>query len=274
MVSIIKNFFSVFKDRTRSTDQQPVTEASSQDQVNGSDYIGAVCRVLNSENECYYVGQIESFDAASGELKIPLYRGEFIKKSTQYDAPVKIQIQSSSRVTMLYGTVRKQSREFWCVQLVNAVEHQDQREGFRQLIKGTASVQRCGASPAEKIPCELVDISMTGICFRCKEQFAAQERITVFDVLLYPDAPHSYTFPCVVSRSFTNREKESVKEDDTVEEGEEAEPTEAVEAVELQQPEDLETFYGCAFLPLSAEEHDQLYQDIFTLQWQERIAEL
>lgn len=230
-----------------SKDTQP--ESS----VNGKDYVGALCRVLNHDNECYYVGRIESFDASSDELRITAHRSDHIAKIAQYDAPVKIQIQSSSHITMLYALVKKQAKDFWCVELVRTVQCQDQRDGFRQVIKGTAFVRREGDSDAERIPCSLVDISLTGICFRCKQPFVERDLIVLSDVRLYPKATHSYTFHCMVRRTFT-------------------EPGEDEDAP--KHPASQETFYGCAFLPLSVEEQDQLYQDIFALQRQERASEL
>lgn len=224
---------------------------STLDKKTGKAYLGSLCRVLNFDNICYFVGRIEDYDPSCNEIKLSAYRSDQILSTTEYSAPVKLQILSGDQVILLYAHVKRQSQSFWWVHPINVVEREDQRDGFRQVLSGTAYVMPMDGKEEEKVPCQLVDISLTGICFRCEQEFQVFDRIVLTNVALYPKAPHSYTLPCIIYRTFT-RESDTHKT--------------------LSRHPFI--YYGCAFQRLSQEEKENLFKDIFLLQQMERRSEM
>lgn len=215
----------------------------------GQDYVGSFCRVLNDKNICYFIGQIEEFSSVHDELKIVPLRSGTIPQQLPYNAPVKLHVQHQNQVIILYGFMRRQTPRFWWIQPDTIIEREDQREGFRQALHGTGMVMRKRGEEAEKVPCELIDISLGGVCIRCRKALHVSESIVISEASLYPDSTNLYTFECIVCRSFTKRDSD-------------------MSDSEPQPPK--ETYYGCAFESLSSAESDRLYRDIFFLQKQDR----
>ncbi len=230
--------------------EEDLSHPSTLDKKTGKAYLGSLCRVLNFDNICYFVGRIEGYDPECDEIKISSYRGDQILSHAEYDAPIKLQILSGDQVILFYAHVKRQSKDFWWVHPINFVEREDQRDGFRQVLSGTAYAALMGQEE-KKVPCQLVDISLTGICFRCTQEFHVFDQILLTQAALYPKAPHSYTLPCVIHRTFT-RESDAQK---------------VLSAHSF-------IYYGCAFMRLSQGEKESLFKDIFLLQQRERTSEM
>lgn len=235
----------------------------------GKSYVGSVCKVLSNENKCYFVGKIGEYDAECDNLKVVPYRGDLISHSVQYDTPIKLQVQNKDQIILLYGMAKGQSREYWKVQVVSVENHEDQREGFRQMLDGTGYVYGEWEPDEKKSPCKLVDISLTGILIYSDRKFFVGDNIVITDGILHPTIPTPYTLTCVVCRSFEERVQE---EDKAQQDGEEQETGTPRKAKKLQLPGG--TYYGCMFQRLPSSTEDRLYKDIFQLQQHERKSDL
>lgn len=214
------------------------------------DYIGALCKVLNYNNSIYFLGEIEEYDVNNHEVKIIPYRDEVVHVITASNVPVKLHIQKGDQITVLYGVTKRQSSNCWWITLNNIIEYNEQREGFRQVVHGTATVKRLDNQDSEEISCELVDISLMGVCFCCKEEFKVDEKIMITTSTLYPNSSNSYTFECMVRRVFERTKKD-----------------------EIQDQISDRKYYGCAFVNLSASNRKNIAKDILFLQCQERKFE-
>ena len=263
LTATLKNFLGGKKNETPQQESHP--ERS---------YEGEVCRVLNDKNACFFVGKIEEYDEAKKEVKISAYRSDSIPSRTHFNDYVKLYIQNSNHVTTMYGTVTRQSSDFWWVTVSEIVQHSNQREGFRQIVHGSAIVTQKTAVGTLEIPCELIDISLSGVCISCDQELQKDEKILLSGVSLYTNAPRLYNFDCMICRSF--QDEDEVADAENVEGSEETEKQENTEKNE----EDLSAvvpskyYYGCIFLQLSAADRSDLHQDIFFLQKQERQSEL
>ena len=238
------------------------SEVTLQESHTAKGYEGEVCRVLNDKNACFFVGEIEEYDEAKKEVKISAYRSYSIPSRTHFNDYVKLHIQSSNRITTMYGTVTRQSSDFWWVTVNEIVQHSNQRDGFRQIVHGSAIVTQKTANGTIEIPCELVDISLSGVCISCDQELQKDEKILLSGVSLYSNAPRLYNFVWMIRPSFQ----------DTEDNEEDKDTGEDKEALSVVVPS--KYYYGCIFLQLSAVDRTDLYQDIFFLQKQERQSEL
>lgn len=218
------------------------------------DCVGALCKVLNYDNKIYFVGEIEEYDVNNHEVKIIPYRDESACVITASDVPVKLHIQKGDQITVLYGVTKRQSSNCWWITLDNIVEYNEQREVFRQVVHGTATVKKLENQESEEIACDLVDISLMGLCFCCKEEFKVGEKMIITTSTLYPNASNSYTFECVVRRVFERTKKDEIQD-------------------EKQEQISDRKYYGCAFVNLSPSIRKNLSKDILFLQSQERKFE-
>ncbi len=243
----------------------------------GSHYVGAVCKILDYENKQYFLGKVKTYNSRYNELEIVPYRMESIPVTVKYNTPVKLQIQKGDHLTMLYGTARKQDRECWWVTLDTVQSCEEQREGFRQVVKGKSIMTRPEKDESEKTFCDLVDISLTGICIKCEEDMQVGERIILHDVMLYAGVREKHTLVCEIRRIFVRGPKNEViplaplptsPEDDP------NQPQIVIESLgqkEPIRPEMLkEKYYGCSFVKFSPEEREQICRELFVIQQRER----
>ncbi len=243
----------------------------------GSQYVGSVCKILDYENKQYFLGKIEAYDIEYNEFQIAPYRMESIPRTVRYNTPVKLQIQSGEHLTMLYGAARKQDRDYWWVTLDTVQNCEEQREGFRQILQGKSTITRPDKNESEKVFCDLVDISLTGICIKCAEDMEVGERIIVHDVMLYAGVREKHTLVCQVRRVFARGPKNEViplaplpaqpKPDPH-------QPQIVIESLDRKEPIRPEMFkekyYGCSFLKFSQEEREQICRELFVIQQRER----
>lgn len=243
----------------------------------GSHYVGTVCKILDYENKQYFLGKIEAYDIKYNEFQIAPYRMESIPRTVPYNTPVKLQIQSGEHLTMLYGTARKQDRDYWWVTLDTVQSCEEQREGFRQVLRGKSIITRPDKNESEKVFCDLVDISLTGICIKCAEDLEVGERIVLHDVTLYAGVEDKHTLVCQVRRVFARGPKNEViplAPLPTSPEFDSQEPQIVIESLDQKEPIQPEMFkekyYGCSFLTFSQEEREQICRELFVIQQRER----
>lgn len=242
-------------------EENQLEEQQKPHKISGEDFVGALCKVVMSENKAGFMGRIKAYDAEYDELKISGHRIEAIPVMTYYGAPVKIEINSREQLAVLYGAVRKQDTNFWWVTLEHAEKHFEQRESFRQPLNGMDAMIQRGDNKQEAISCNLIDISLTGICISCKTDLQIGENIVIQKVCLYPNASHSYTFDCEVQRAFIRGQDNRI-----IDLG--AEGLQGSDEAKKQKPE--EKYYGCSFRYISSEEREKLCKDIFFVQQQQR----
>ncbi len=230
-------------------------------------YKGEVCRVLNEKNACFFVGEIGEYDAVNNEVKISAYRNDYIPTRTHFNNYVKLYIQNKNHITTVYGIVKRQSSDFWWVTVNEIVQHSNQRESFRQVLHGSATVAQESADGQLEISCDLIDISLSGVCICCDQELHPDKKIRLSNVSLYSDAPRLYNFDCMICRTF---QEEEINEAEDTASAEDAKSE--AEVMPMNVPD--KYYYGCIFLQLSPEDRADLHQDIFLLQKRERQSEL
>lgn len=274
MVRIINSFGTALQKFLGFSAKEQQTIYSG---YSGSNYVGTVCKILDYENKQYFLGKIEAYDAKYNELKIGPYRMESIPVTVKYNTPVKLQIQKGEHLTLVYGTARKQDKECWRVTLDDVQQCEEQREGFRQPLKGQIMVTR--PLREKQTTCDLVDISLTGICIKSKEDMELGEHIIIHDVALYAGAVKKHTFVCDVRRIFGRGPNNEVinivpaptRAAKTEDSNQERIVIESLDSP--QHPQSLqfeEKYYGCSFFALSQEEKEQIYKEMFMIQQRER----
>ncbi len=264
-------FFGMGAKKTKEEEEGSATSFAKE-------YIGVVCKVLDYENKQCFSGKIEEYDPEYNELKIVPYRMDYISVSVPYNTPIKLQIQKGEQLTLLYGIARKQSKECWWVTLDDVIRCEEQREGFRQPLKGQIMVTR--PIGGKKFSCDLVDISLTGICIKTKEDMEVGEHIMLHDVVLDADAVEKRSFICEVRRVFGRGPNNEViniapAPNPTPEPEDPNKVQIVIESLDgegsPQRPLVFEEkYYGCSFLDLSPEEKDEMYKELFAIQQRER----
>lgn len=204
---------------------------------NYEDYVGAICQVMSDENKIYFVGQIQNYSDERNEMRIGLHKGEQTP-SVMHNTHIKINIQNREDVIVLYGVVTGQAASFWRVELESMMQREEQRDGFRQVLKCKATIIKHDAEKDDEIPfvCDLINISLTGIAFRSEQVFEIGEEIWVDEAVLHKNCPTKYSFKCTVRRTFKD-------ENDKV-------------------------CYGCEFERIPSSVENSLCKDLFYLQAQ------
>lgn len=265
----IKKFANAFKELLGGKKEAP-SEPKATDHLM-TPYKGEVCRVLNEKNTCFYVGEIGDYDVINNVVKIPPYRNDYIPTRTHYNDFVKLYIQNQNHITTIYGRVKQQSSGYWKIEVSEVVQHSNQREAFRQVISRPAKLQQEGLNDDVALDCELVDISLSGVCICCEQELHPDKKISLSGVSLYPDAPKLYDFDCMICRTFQPQEISAIETDTEDAASAEDASTEA-EVIPAITPS--KYYYGCVFLQLSPDDRADLHQDIFLIQKRERQSEL
>lgn len=235
----------------KNMNREPTNQQEIEKNFN-KDYVGALCKVLNYNNCIYFLGEIEEYDANNNEIKIIPHRDEVVRVVTASNVPVKLHIQKGDQITILYGITKRQSSNCWWITMNNIIECNEQREVFRQAVRGTGTVKRLEDQESEEISCDLVDISLGGICFCCKEEFEVDEKIIIETSALCQNSSNTYTFECVIRRVFERLKREEMQEQET------------------QEQVSHRNYYGCAFVNLSPSNRKNISKEILFLQKQER----
>lgn len=199
-------------------------------------WIGALCEVLTMENGLLFVGTVGAYEPATGEISVELRKGESTPRGVIYRTEVKVRIHAlrgQSGVVLMYGAVTRNTADLWWIEIDRTIACLERRESFRIPLKGEAYIT---GAEGEKLPCELVDISLTGVAFRCHKPFAEGERLLLSDIRLLEDGL-DYTFRCQVQRVVDDEEQGKGR-----------------------------YFCGCSFYDLRSGQEDRLCQDIFALQ--------
>lgn len=130
-----------------------------------SSALGAICEVLTRENHLLFVGRIQEYDRAGGRLCAELRKGEGTPGGVLYHEPVKVHIymgQEQGKVMIAYGQVERNAADHWWIELENVVSGPERRENFRQMVRGRGILTD---REGRKQPCNLVDISISGVKF-------------------------------------------------------------------------------------------------------------
>lgn len=158
--------------------------------------------------------------------------------SSPYDLPVKINLFSNSTgYHTIGGHVYIANNVFWRINKVSKLSDIEKRDFFRVRVcaTGKAYFQK-NTNPEEEpvpTPIKILDISLSGIMFKTKEQFQINDLIYIFDIQLHDEAPVFSTL-CTVRR--------------------------------INYGLDSNILYGCSFESLSEKEEDALFSTIFNLQ--------
>ena len=209
--------------------------------------VGLLCEVLTEDNTLLYVGSITNYNYIDYEMQIHIHKGDRPPNGVIYNTPVKVRVRRAGgheQLMIIYGNVLRCAPKFWRIVIEHAVVCKEHRESFRQRVSGSALVapRRDKESAEEEFcPCDLVDISLSGIAFRSRGVYEVGDHLTLSAVQLTKRG-HRYTFHCVVRRVQRDDEKASW------------------------------SLYGCSLLDINARTESLLSKDIFKLQAQELSA--
>ena len=198
-----------------------------------SSVLGAMCEVLTRENHLLFVGTIREYDEAGNRICAELHKGEHTPQGVLYHSLVKVRFWGkSSQVMIAYGKVERNAADHWWIELERVVSSPERRENFRQMVRGRGIVTD---REGEQLPCDLVDISISGVKFYSQGQYTEGDLLELSGFRLRPEGP-VYTLLCLVRR---------------------------VDQVDERKNQ---YAYGCSFCDLPARQENQLCQDIFNLQ--------
>lgn len=205
-----------------------------------AEYIGALCEVFSTENRLLFVGMIRAFDPRSQELRVELHKGSSTPRGIIHKTEVKLRVHASrgqASVVMLYGQVIRCADDYWSIEVQNAMFCSERRQSFRQQVsvKGMVSRRGYGKGRTDPVPCQLEDISLTGLKFRSGEHYEVGEQLSLSAIRLQKSGP-VHDFLCTVQRAQPDPEGGPMSS------------------------------YGCSFDKMPLWQEDELCADIFSLQ--------
>lgn len=205
-----------------------------------SDYVNSICEILTLENRLLLVGSLQKYDANAQNIFVELKNNDTVPRPQKVGETVKVQFHHSrnkERITVFLGKLFGCDRISWRIQLQEEIMRLETRQNFRQRVQGTAQVKRIWSATLQGSfqPCELVDISLGGICFRSELKYTVKETLFFSSVKLVPHG-HTYSFHCIVRRIQPDAKNPKFN------------------------------LYGCEFRGLEVQEENLLCRDIFTLQ--------
>lgn len=204
--------------------------------------VGCPCEVLKLDNQILFAGTVQGYDIENEDLAIAIRKGTETPRGIVYHTPVKLHVhtdRSLQKVMLLYGVVTRCAADFWKITLKYTFACVERRSNFRQTVFAEAVVTRNFDEEVEQqssSPCRIMDVSLSGLCFRNRETYLPGETIEVSSIQLRQDGS-IYTFICTVERSW---------------------PLENGRAGEM--------CYGCKYKDIPEHEEDQLFHDLFSLQ--------
>lgn len=197
-------------------------------------YLNMMVEVLNMENKLLFVGQIQSIDVET--IQVREIRGRHVPPAI-FNTVVKLKcISDAPEVEILYGKLSGNTDTWWRLDRLEEKRVQDNRAYYRQWINAEAMVRRAVdlTEGAEK-PCRVLDISMGGVLLRCDEEFRVGDYLLLLQTKILKEAPFELT--CFVRRVAEDRNGGRL--------------------------------YGCEFGSIPIEEEERLCRVLFTAQQQE-----
>ena len=200
-----------------------------------SEYLGALCEVLTPDNQLLFVGLVRAYYRDMNELEIHIHRGARAPGGLCYNDPIKLRVHTArgaGSVVMLYSAMRRCTEGFWRVEIQNSIRCLERRESFRQPVAASGTIWRLPAVIGESaFPCQLTDISLTGVGLLTQAKLYEGDRFLLRDVVLEKEP--AYTFQCSIRRVHKREEQ---------------------------------YLYGCSFYGLSQQQEERLCQTLFSLQ--------
>lgn len=202
--------------------------------------IGALCEVHRLDNHLMFASTVQAYDDENKDLTIVIRKGSETPQGIVYRTPVKLRVHTDRQlqsVLLLYGLVVRCSVDFWKITLMHSFSCLERRGNFRQTVFAEAVVTRgTDEQGNSSSPCRMIDVSLSGLCFRSRETYFPGEQLVVSALQLRQDGP-IYTFGCTVER---------------------IQPLDNARSGEMR--------YGCRYNNITEAEQDQLFHDLFSLQ--------
>lgn len=194
---------------------------------------GALCEVMTMENRLLFVGSLTDGRLDANEICVELHKGGRIPLGIIHRMEVKVRVHvRGGDVVLLLGEVTRSGSEFCWLEVQEITTRPERRENFRIKVQAQAAVT---GEDGETAPCDLVDISLTGLCFSSRMDYQIGEKLTIHGLQLRR-AGTVYELDCHVCRTA---------------------PDQACDGRSL---------YGCRFSGLTGVKEDWLCRDIFALQ--------
>lgn len=200
-------------------------------------YLGASCEVLTLDNQLLFAGFIHRYDDGEDEITVAIRNGNETPQGIIYHTPVKLHVQTNitmNKVLLLYGLVSRCAANFWRIALKHTFSCAERRSSFRQPVSAEAVIYRStDMDTSTTATCNMIDISLTGLCFTSQEEYSQGEQIVVSSLQLSHGGP-VHSFACTVQR--------------------------------IQPLEGKRIRYGCRFNNITERQEDLLFHDMFSLQ--------
>lgn len=212
-----------------------------------SEYIGVSCSVYSDLGKKLYEGTIDSYDTARQELAIMAKdRREVNFDDLEYGTHVKIFLhlyKLKRTIMVFYGIILRSLTDCLFISLKQAEALHENRKHFRIETQSEARIQQLILLPdtneiitvKESNPCNVVDVSITGIGFWSPGNYSIGDILLLSD-LEFESLKVVHQFYCIIRRK---------KQDDAHK--------------HLY-------FYGCEFIAVPTRAEDELCHDIFLLQ--------
>lgn len=188
------------------------------------------------ENRLLFAGLLGNYDPREERLRVKLRIGFDTPQGMVYGTRIKLRIRPPhqfDQVFVMYARILRCRHDFWFVIPERLAQYTESRSSFRVSVRGSALVRDAQAPEDECMSAKLIDVSLGGICFQSRADFAVQQDVLLTNVRLMPDRK-GFTLPCRIVRI-------------------------AGRGV-------VYTRYGCRFLEMSERQQNLLFRDLLALQ--------
>lgn len=194
-------------------------------------YPGAAVEVYGTENNLIFLGKIDRVGEET--IEIVEANGRYVPQVI-YNTEIKVvSVASREEIAVLFGKVCGSTADMWKLDRLRFFCEQERRVYYRQKIDAGALVRRLADGEyTEEVVCKILDVSMGGVQFRCRETFHVGDRLLLtMPHLAAEEEPFILT--CRIRR------------------------------------EGGEYTYGCEFEKVPAREHERLFRAILSAQRKE-----
>ena len=211
---------------------------SSEFEFSIMEYLNCPCEILTEQDTKLLSGKIGPYDENREILTVNVQDNGYSTQQIQHQCPIRLRIYTKEKreIIICYGFVESIGSGHWYIKLQDIVSREESRGAFRQPLVREAVVRSVeqGASP-RFLPCQIVNISISGIGFYSSQIFAKEEYIEIGQLEIIPGS-RKFTLLGSVRRIQTDKNQPDIY------------------------------FYGCAFDELDLDTESDLYHDLFALQ--------
>lgn len=182
--------------------EQEEKEANLQAALRSS--VGSRCEVRGADNTLVFLGHIIKYEGLAITI-YPIGGGEV--PPVIYNTEFKVVIHTPGRPALVWmGQICGSSQYFWMLDHLELLHYSELRACFRQPVSLPAKVLCVNSLypglprrlPARAIPCQVLDISLGGLQFRCRTGFSKGDQVFLSDLFLKGPYQPPFAFTCQI----------------------------------------------------------------------------